>query len=108
MNSILNSTKKFLGISSEYTQFDADIIMHINSVLMILNQIGVGKNIIIKDDTTVWDEFEPDIDEKPLVKSYVYMKVRTMFDPPTSGQVSESLQRAIAEAEWRLSISNDN
>lgn len=108
--SILTSIKKLLGIDENYTHFDADIIMHINSVFSILTQMGVGPangfSISGKDDT--WSAF---ITDKPnifsLVKSYVYMKVRLLFDPPLSSAAIESINRQISEFEWRLFVAAD-
>lgn len=111
MESILTSIKKLLGIEEEYTQFDPDIIMHINSVLMILTQLGVGpaNGFIIEDDTATWIEFAPEMTTAELhaVKTYVYMKVRLIFDPPLSSAVIESMAKQIAEFEWRLNVAVD-
>jgi hypothetical protein len=108
--SILTSIKKLLGIDENYTHFDADIVMHINSVFSILTQMGVGPangfSISGKDET--WSAF---ITDKPnifsLVKSYVYMKVRLLFDPPLSSAAIESINRQISEFEWRLFVAAD-
>lgn len=108
--SILTSIKKLLGIDKNYTHFDADIVMHINSVFSILTQMGVGPangfSISGKDET--WSAF---ITDKPnifsLVKSYVYMKVRLLFDPPLSSAAIESINRQISEFEWRLFVAAD-
>ena len=108
--SILTSIKKLLGIDENYTHFDADIIMHINSVFSILTQMGVGPangfSILGKDE--IWSAF---ITDKPnifsLVKSYVYMKVRLLFDPPLSSAAIESINRQISEFEWRLFVAAD-
>ena len=111
MESILTSIKKMLGIDEEYTHFDADIIMHINSVLMILTQLGVGpaEGFVIEDDTSTWVDFIPDANAAQLhaVKSYIYMKVKLIFDPPLSSAVIESMNRQIAEFEWRLNVAVD-
>lgn len=111
MESILTSIKKMLGIDEEYTHFDADIIMHINSVLMTLTQLGVGpsEGFAIEDDTSTWIDFIPQITTAQLhaVKSYMYMKVKLMFDPPLSSSVIESMNRQIAELEWRLNVAVD-
>lgn len=111
MESILTSIKKMLGIDEEYTHFDADIIMHINSVLMTLTQLGVGpsEGFAIEDDTSTWIDFIPQITTAQLhaVKSYIYMKVKLMFDPPLSSSVIESMNRQIAELEWRLNVAVD-
>lgn len=106
MDSILTSIKKLLGIMEEDTHFDADIIMHINSVFMVLNQLGVGpsEGFRIKDKYSFWDEFVSDEDKMDEVKSYVYMKVRMIFDPPISSIVAEAMNKAISEFEWRLNL----
>lgn len=105
MDSILNSVKKKLGIQEDYTHFDEDIIIDINSVFMILNQLGVGPDepFTIEDEDAFWDDF---IDNTRIeaVKSYMYMKVRLMFDPPTSGFLVDSLNKQIAELEWRMLV----
>ena len=102
--SILTSIKKLLGIPEDYEHYDADIIMHINSVFMILNQLGVGPSngFSITDKTAVWSNFISDNDNLEAVKSYVYMKVRLLFDPPLSSAVMECMNRMISELEWRL------
>ena len=111
MESILTSIKKMLGIDEEYTHFDADVIMHINSVLMILTQLGVGpeEGFVIEDDTSPWVDFIPEANAAQLhaVKSYIYMKVKLIFDPPLSSAVVESMNRQIAEFEWRLNVAVD-
>ena len=111
MESILTSIKKMLGIDEEYTHFDADIIMHINSVLMILTQLGVGpaEGFMIEDDTSTWVDFMPEANAAQLhaVKSYIFMKVKLIFDPPLSSAVIESMYRQIAEFEWRLNVAVD-
>lgn len=111
MESILISIKKMLGIDEEYTHFDADIIMHINSVLMILTQLGVGpaEGFVIEDDTSAWVDFIPEANAAQLhaVKSYIYLKVRLIFDPPLSSAVVESMNRQISEFEWRLNVAVD-
>lgn len=108
-DSILTSVKKMLGITKEYTHFDADLIMHINSVLYILTQLGVGpsEGFLIEDDTSDWSEFVKSREMLESVKSYVYMKVRLLFDPPTSSAAMESMNRLISELEWRLYVSCD-
>ena len=104
MDSILTSIKKMLGITEEYEHFDADLIMCINSVFMILTQMGVGpsEGFRIEDKTSDWDEFVVPEDNLESVKTYMFMKVKLMFDPPTSSAVMESTNRMIEELEWRL------
>ena len=102
--SILTSIKKLLGITEEYTYFDVDIIMHINSAFSILTQLGVGPSngFSIEDDSSTWDEFITDKSVLESVKSYIYMKVRLMFDPPSSSFVLDSMDKMTKELEWRL------
>lgn len=105
-DSILTTIKKLLGITEEYEHFDQDIIMHINSVFMILTQLGVGpaEGFSISDKTTTWDEFVPDGKNLEAVKSYMQLKVRLLFDPPLSSAVMECMNRSISEFEWRLNV----
>lgn len=109
MESILTSVKKLLGITEEYEHFDSDIIMHINSVFMILTQLGVGpsEGFFITDKYATWDEFIPTGKSMESVKSYMYMKVKLLFDPPQSSAVMESMKNMISEFEWRLYIEVD-
>lgn len=110
MESILTSIKKLLGITEEDTNFDQDLIMHINSVFMILTQLGVGpsKGFSIKDENDVWSDFIPEQSSLEAVKTYVYMKVRLMFDPPLSSAVVDAINRNISELEWRLNVGAEN
>lgn len=109
MESILTSIKKLLGIEEEYTQFDNDIIMHINTVFLNLTQLGVGpiEGFLIEDDTATWYDFIGDSNQLQAVKSYMYLKVKLLFDPPLSSSVIESMNRMIAELEWRLNVAVD-
>lgn len=106
MESILTSIKKLLGITEDYTHFDDDLIMHINSVFMILNQLGVGpkEGFVIEDDSTKWDEYISDPIELQAVKSYIHLKVRLIFDPPASSTIMECYKQMISELEWRLNV----
>ena len=109
MDSILTSVKKMLGIAKDCIDFDADIIMHINTVFMILNQLGVGPStyFTIEDDIPTWNDFIPDGQNLEMVKSYMYMQVRLLFDPSASSTVMQSMNQAISEMEWRLNVSVD-
>lgn len=109
MDSILTSVKKILGITEDYEHFDADIIMHINSVFLILQQMGVGPEIpfTITDKSAVWTDFTSDVDKIAMVKTYMGLKVRMIFDPPTQGSVAEAYKAQIAECEWRLNVACD-
>lgn len=109
MESILTSIKKMLGIEEEYEAFDPDIIMHINTALMTLAQIGVGtEGFTIHDNTSVWTDFVSEVDNVEGVKTYVYLKVKSVFDPPMSSAVSEAMKREKDELEWRLNIAADS
>ena len=107
--SILTSIKKLLGVAEDYTEFDEDIITHINSVFLNLTQLGVGpeEGFMIEDDTAVWEDFINDSIQLQAVKTYVYLKVKLLFDPPLSSSVTESINRMIAELEWRLNAAVD-
>lgn len=109
MDSILTSIKKLLGITEEYENFDQDIIIHINSAFMILNQLGVGpkSGFSIGDKSSTWDEFIPESSNLEAVKTYVHLKVKLMFDPPLSSTVIEAIKSQINELEWRLNVSVD-
>lgn len=109
MDSILKSVKKMLGMTEEYTVFDPDIVMHINSVFFILSQMGVGpkEGFSIEDETAKWEDFIPCGASLEAVKTYVYLKVRLMFDPPQSSVLTESINRQISEIEWRLNVAVD-
>lgn len=107
MDSILTSIKKLLGIEEEYTQFDQDIIMHINTVFTVLNQIGIGpeEGFTISDAYANWNDFIQNSTKLESAKTYIYLKVRLMFDPPASSAAIESMKEQIKELEWRLSVS---
>ena len=107
--SILTSIKKMLGIAEDYTEFDEDIITHINSVFLNLTQLGVGpeEGFMIEGDTAVWEDFINNSVQLQAVKTYVYLKVKLLFDPPLSSSVTESINRMIAELEWRLNAAVD-
>ena len=108
MESILTSIKKLLGIQAEYTAFDQDLIIHINTAFAVLNQLNIGPpyGFVIEDDTATWDEYITSCN-LTMVRSYIYMKVRLMFDPPTSGVLVESMNSMISELEWRLFLEGD-
>lgn len=113
--SILVSIKKLLGPGAEDKHFDPDLIMHINSMLSILTQLGVGPSsgFSIAGDSEMWSDFiGKDSKRFSLVKSYMHLKVKLLFDPPLSSAAIESINRQIGEFEWRLSVAaspgNDN
>lgn len=107
--SILTSIKKLLGIAEDYTQFDVDLIIHINTALSILGQIGVGdeKRYSVVDKSTTWDTLIGYESKLDMVKTYVYLKVKLLFDPPQSSAVMEAINRTISELEWRILVATD-
>lgn len=109
MESILTSIKKLLGIAEYYEHFNADIIMHTNSVLSILTQLGVGPpdGFFISGKSEAWSDFISDNTKIEMVKTYVYLKVKLMFDPPLNGSVTNSMEKMINELEWRLNAVSD-
>ena len=108
-DSILISIKKLIGLDSEDTSFDLDIIMHINSAIDVLRQLGIEKDsdFYVEDDTAAWGDYLPSSDYFQLVKTYIYMKVRKWFDPPQNGTTMEALNASIAELEWRINVTVD-
>lgn len=108
MDSILTSIKKMLGIIEEDESFDIDIIIHINTAFSTLTQLGVGpkEGFAIRDKTTLWTEFVDDI-RLENVRSYIYLKVRQAFDPPTNSAVLDAISRQISELEWRMNVTAD-
>lgn len=108
--SILTSVKKLLGIDESYEHFDTDIILHINSVFMILQQLGVGpKNgFSIADKTSKWSDFIQSETNFEAVKTYTYLKVKLVFDPPLSSAVMEAMKTMTNELEWRLNVAAES
>lgn len=108
-NSILLTIKKMLGLTPDYDVFDQEIMVHINSVFSTLNQLGAGpKNgfrIHSKDDT--WDSFIGSSLDLEFIKDYIYLKVRILFDPPTSSFVLDAMNNQIKELEWRINVQVD-
>lgn len=109
MDSILQSIKKLLGIDAEYEHFDPDIIMHINTVFAVLKQLGVGPSdgFSISDASAIWTDYTTDGSFNEAVKTYIYLKVRLIFDPPTSGAAVETMKELIKELEFRLNVEYD-
>ena len=104
LESILTSVKKLLGITEEQTAFDSDIIMGINASLNALTQIGVGpeNGFIISDSSAIWSDFIGEEKRLELVKTYVYLKTRLVFDPPQSSSVMDAINKSLQEIEWRI------
>jgi hypothetical protein len=102
--SILISTKKILGVAEDYEAFDVDIITHINSTFAILNQMGIGpaEAFSIEDEMAIWADFCDIPDQLNLVRTYVFLKVRMLFDPPTTSFLIDAMNKQIQEYETRL------
>ena len=103
MTSILTSIKKLLGIAEDYIHFDPDIIMHINSVFSVLTQLGMGpqSGFSIVDETKEWTDFTT-MENVEMIKSYMNLKVKILFDPPLSSVVMQAMKESIQEFEWRI------
>lgn len=109
MDSILETIKKLLGIPSDYTNFDEDLKVHINTTINLLYQLGVplSKGFLVVNDQQTWDELIGVSNEYDLIKTYIYLRVRMLFDPPT-GAVAESFKETIKELEWRITVRTDD
>lgn len=108
-DSVLITTKNALGIVKEYTVFDDVLIMHINSVFNTLNQLGVGPpaGFRIEDDKTTWDDYLGEDLNLNSVKSYMYLRVRLLFDLPATSFAITAFKEQIKELEWRLQVQAD-
>lgn len=107
--SILKTIKKLIGDNPTNPSFTIDLIIHINTVLNILHQLGVPTEdkFVITGDDEVWDDYLDDEKYLDMVKTYVYMKCRIVFDPPT-GSVKDAFEKQIAELEWRINVEVEN
>ena len=109
MDSILESIKKLLGIPKEYDAFDVDVIMHINTAFAILNQLGLGPEggYGIEGYDEIWDDYMTSYNMS-MIKTFIYLKVRLAFDPPSSTALIESMQSTLDELTWRLELEGQN
>lgn len=107
--SILNSVKKNLGLAADYTAFDPDVLMYINSVFSTLDQLGVGPidGFMIEDATTEWDTYLGDDPRTNHIKTYVYLRVKLLFDPPTTSYLITALEKQKEELEWRINVQRE-
>lgn len=110
MNSILLSIKKLLGIDANCEHFDQDVLIHINSALSNLTQLGVGPpdGFIVTSNSETWSDLLMDSKKQEFVKSYIYLKVRLIFDPPSSSSVIDAINRQIQELEWRIEVNTSS
>ena len=104
-DSILDTIKKLLGADTT-TDFDIDIIVHINSVFGILKQLGYGpeEGYAITGNTETWSDYLQNKTDLNLIKTYVYLRVKSLFDPPQSGFFTDSMNNIIKEFEWRINV----
>ena len=102
--SILKTIKQLIGCPDDFEQFDMDLTIHINSAFATLTHLGVGpkEGYRITGADNAWSEFEDDAQKLSLIKDYVYIKTRLLFDPPISGSLMDSLKEQLKEMEWRL------
>lgn len=109
VNSILHDTKSALGLAFDYDPFDVELIMHINSVLSDLNQLGIGPEdgFQLDGDTQTWDALLNDELRLNNVKSYVYLAVSMLFDPPSTGYVLDARTKQLEKAEWRINVARE-
>jgi hypothetical protein len=108
--SILTSVKKSLGIAAEQEEFDVDIIMFINSIFVILHHLGIGPNngFQIQDAVPTWTDYVGSSPLMNIIPTYVSLRVRMLFDPPTTSYLQEAMKNQIDEMEWRISVDREN
>jgi hypothetical protein len=108
-DSILNSTKKILGIEADYPAFDVDVITHINSTFAIVHQLGVGpeEGFAIEDESEEWGDLGLPLEQLNLLRTYLFLRVRMLFDPPATSFLIDAMNKQIEEYETRLSISRE-
>lgn len=105
-DSILLTIKKLIGMDADYNAFDVDIIVAINGSFMILNQLGVGPDtpFMITGADESWEDFSDGMNQIELVKNYIYLRTKLLFDPPSTGVLHEAIERQISEFEFRLMV----
>lgn len=106
---ILNSIKTSVSVDVDNTAFDDEILMAINTSFFTINQLGIGpeKPFKVTGTTEQWTDFLPDIDTLEILKTYIQLKVRILFDPPTSSQLATAMNDQIQEYEWRMLVERD-
>lgn len=109
-DSILDSVKKTLNLSPDYDVFDQDLLIHINSAFSTLNQLGIGpvNGFMIEESETTWDAFLGSDPRLNNVKTYVFLRVRLLFDPPTTSFLIEAIKKQIEELEWRINVQRED
>lgn len=109
--SILESTKKVLNIHPDDPAFDVDVMMHVNAAFSTLQELGVGpdEGFMIEDKNAEWDDFIPkNLTILNMVKIYIYLSVRTVFDPPASSFAMEAMKEQLQEKAWRLQVMSED
>lgn len=103
-NSILSSTKKLIGFDDEFTAFDVDITMHINSAFGELQQLGVGGDtgFVISDATTLWSQYLSDLVYLGMVQQFIYLFTKLAFDPPATSFGIQAIEKQIEQLSWRI------
>lgn len=103
---ILGDVKKTLGIEPDYDVFDRDVVIFINAALSTLNQLGVGpsEGYSISNESDQWSDFMGENPSLNLIQTYVYLRVRLLFDPPATSFAQDAIQKQILELEWRMTI----
>lgn len=107
MNTVLEDVRKVIGGDMIDPHFDQELCMHINSVLVGLRQIGVKTGTNIVNDETLWSELVPNIIDVESIKTWLGLKVRLIFDPPTSSYVSSAIEENLRELEFRIQLEVD-
>jgi hypothetical protein len=107
---ILQSVKKTLNLAADYEAFDQDVIMHINAVFSTLHQLGVGPGtgFAIEDGGETWQQFLGNDPRLNNIKTYIYLRVRLLFDPPTTGFHVTAMKEQISELEWRINTHRED
>ena len=110
LNSVLNTTKKLLGLDADDDSFDSDICIGINSAILTLSQLGLEGNegFIVTDDTQEWSDYLNDNKLLPMVQQYIHLKTKMSFDPPQNSIVCENIKQIITELEWRIRMVSEN
>ena len=110
INSILTSIKKILGIQDYYDNFDSDLILCINSALAILTQLGVGpeEGFTISNASATWQDFAGEDPRLEMMKSFVHLRVRLLFDPPQNASLADAMEKMAKEFEWRILVAAEN
>jgi len=106
VNSILTSVKKMLGVVEDNVDFDDELILHINSVFPTLNQLGIGpeNGFMIEDDTATWDQFLGDNLLLNDAKTYIFLRVKLLFDPAQTSYLIDALNKRADEIAWRMNV----